>query len=101
MLWRETGYLCQEKESLDRLRKPCRTFTKRKVFCNLKGVKRSEFYQAGAQGIRPELCVQVKEIDYKGEGHFEHGGKIYRVIRTYPAAGECIELVCAALVVGS
>ena len=62
-------------------------------------MKRNEFYQAQAQGYRPELCVEIKELDYDGEGHFEYGGKMYRIIRTYPVKNECLELICQALVV--
>lgn len=96
--WRDIGYLCQETEQLDELGKPYKTFTHRKVFCNVKGVKRSEFYQAQAQGYRPELCAEIKESEYSREGHFEHGGIMYRVIRTYPVKNEALELVCQALV---
>ena len=43
MLWREIGYLCTEIEQLDSLGKPYKTFEKKEVFCNEKGVKRNEF----------------------------------------------------------
>lgn len=98
MLWREIGYLCEETEHIDSLGKPYKVFTKREVFCNEKGVKRSEFYQAQAQGYRPELCVEIKAFDYSREGHFEYNGVMYRVIRTYPVKNECLELICQALV---
>lgn len=98
MLWREIGYLCRETEKIDTLGKPYKTFEKREVFCNEKGVKRSEFYQAQVQGYRPELCVEIRESDYNREGHFEYQGTMFRVIRTYPVKNECIELTCQALV---
>lgn len=98
MLWREIGYLCTEKEELDSLRKPYKKMQKREVFCNEKGIKRSEFYQAQAQGIRPELCVEIRQADYKNEGHFEFNGDMYRIIRTYPVKNECLELICQSLV---
>lgn len=98
MLWREIGYLCKETEKLDTLGKPYKIFEKREVFCNEKGVKRNEFYQAQAQGYRPELCVEIREADYEREGHFEYNGTMYRVIRTYPVKNECLELICQALV---
>ena len=98
MLWREIGYLCEESEQLGSLGKPYKTFIKREVFCNEKGVKRNEFYQAQAQGYRPELCVEIKAIDYNRENHFEYNGVMYRVIRTYPVKNECLELICQALV---
>ena len=98
MLWREIGYLCKEVPTLDSLGKPHNTFTKKEVFCDEKGVKRSEFYQAQAQGYRPELCIVIRGEDYEREGHFEYKGTMYRVIRTYPVKNECIELICQALV---
>ena len=97
MYWREIGYLCEETEQLDTFRKPYKTFAKREVFCNEKGVKRNEFYQAQAQGYRPELCVEIKEADFNRESHFEYNGTMYRIIRTYPVKSECLELICQAL----
>lgn len=99
MYWREIGSLCTETEKIDSLGKPYKELDRREVFCNEKGVKRNEFYQAQAQGYRPELCVEIRELDYSGEGHFEYHGKMYRVIRTYPVKNECLELICQALVI--
>lgn len=98
MYWRDVGYLCKENEKTDSLGKPYKEFEKREVFCNEKGVKRNEFYQAQAQGYRPELCIEIKALDYDKEGHFEYNGTMYRVIRTYPVKNECLELICQALV---
>jgi len=98
MYWRDVGYLCKGNEKTDSLGKPYKEFEKREVFCNEKGVKRNEFYQAQAQGYRPELCIEIKALDYDKEGHFEYDGTMYRVIRTYPVKNECLELICQALV---
>lgn len=98
MLWRNVGFLCRETEATDALGKPYKTFVKTMVFCNEKGVKRSEFYQAQAQGYKPEICIELKACDYNREGHFEYGGIMYRIIRTYPVKNENIELTCQALV---
>lgn len=99
MIWRDVGYLCKKVETLDKLRKPQKSFKKRLVYCNEKGVKRSEFYQAQAQGYKPELCVELKAIEYHQEEYFEFDEKMYRVLRTYPVKNECVELTCVALVV--
>ena len=99
MLWREIGNLCVESEALDELRRPYKTFVKREVFCNEKGVKRNEFYQAHAQGYKPELCVEIPACDYDNESHFEYNGTIYRILRTYPTKREKLEMICTALVV--
>lgn len=98
MYWRELGYLCREIEKTDSLGKPYKEFVKQEVFCNEKGVKRNEFYQAQAQGYRPELCIEIKALDYNKEGHFEYDSTMYRIIRTYPVKNECLELICQALV---
>lgn len=99
MIWRDIGFLCTVTETLDALRKPQKTFTKREVFFNEKGVKRNEFYQAQAQGIRPELCIEVKACEYNREEYFEFDGTMYRIMRTYPVKGENLEIICTALVV--
>lgn len=99
MYWSDIGYLCREEEKLDELRHPYRNYyDKKEVYCNSKGVKRNEFYQAQAQGYRPELCVEVNSEDFGGESHFIFQNIIYRIIRTYPVKGEKLELICQALV---
>lgn len=98
MLWRDIAYLCKEVEKLDGLRKPYKVYEKHEVFVNEKGVKRNEFYQASAQGYRPELCVEIRAADYKRETHIEYDGIMYRIIRTYPVKNECLELICQSLI---
>ena len=98
MLWNGSGYLCRETETLDALGKPHKTYERRFVYCNEKGVKRNEFYQAQAQGYRPELCVEIRKAEYRRESHFEYGGVLYRIIKTYPVRAEALELVCQSLV---
>lgn len=98
MLWRDIGYLCQEVEKLDSLRKPYKVYEKHEVFLNVKGVKRNEFYQASAQGYRPELCVEIRDVDFVKETHLEYDGTMYRILRTYPTKNECLELICISLV---
>jgi hypothetical protein len=97
-MFKDVGYLCTEVEALDKFNKPYKTYERTLVFCLSKGVKRNEFYQAQAQGYRPELCVEVKEIDYEKQTHFEFEGTMYRIIRTYPVDNECIELIGQSLV---
>ena len=98
MLFRDIGYLCKEVEKLDSLRKPYKVYEKQEVFLDVKGVKRNEFYQASAQGYRPELCVEIRDADFNRETHLEYDGIMYRILRTYPAKNECLELICISLV---
>lgn len=98
MYWRDIGYLCNETEKIDELGKPYKEYERREVFCNEKGVKRNEFYQAQQQGYRPELCIEIKALDYNRESHFEYNGTMYRIIRTYPVKNECLEVIAQSLV---
>ena len=54
MLWRDIGYLCKAVKKLDAMRRPTKTeYEKREIFCNEKGIKRNEFYQAQTAGYKP------------------------------------------------
>ena len=98
MLWRDIGYLLKDEEKLDDLRKPYKVTTEIEVFCNKKSVRQSEFYQAQAQGYKPELMFVVRSSEYNGEAYFKHEGITYRILRTYDKNGEKTELICSALV---
>lgn len=99
MFWRDVGCLCKAVTRLDAMRRPTKAgFDRREVFCNNKGVKRSEFYQAATAGIKPELCIEIKAAEYQKEEYFEFDGVMYRIVRTYPVKNENLELILTALV---
>ncbi len=74
------------------------TPTEREVFADKQSIRQSEFYQAAATGLRPELMFVVRSIDYNGEPKLKYNGKEYTIIRTYDKDGELIELICQGLV---
>ena len=99
MYWRDIGYLCEPVKRLDAMRRPTKAgYDRREVFCNEKGVKRNEFYQAATAGVKPELCIEIKAAEYQKEDYFEFDGIMYRVIRTYPTKNENLELILTTLV---
>lgn len=58
--------------------------SRRDVFCGLRSVGHTEFYEAHATEYHPELkFVLADYLDYDGETLVKHGSKLYRVIRTY------------------
>lgn len=64
----------------------------REVFAECLSIGQSEFYQAAATGLRPELCFKLSDYyDYDGEQIVEHDGNRYRVLRTY-RSGQELEL---------
>lgn len=66
--------------------------TRREVFCRLRSVGHTEFYEAYATDYRPELKFTLADyLDYEGESLVKHDGTLYRVIRTYRTGHE-IEL---------
>lgn len=74
--------------------------SERNVFASLKSVSQSEFYQAHAVGLKPEVkFVLADYLDYKGEmvlrfqDFNEDEAQEYSVIRTYRNGTE-LELVC-------
>jgi SPP1 family predicted phage head-tail adaptor len=70
----------------------------REVFADKQSIRQSEFYQAAATGLRPELMFVVRSIDYNDEPRLKYNGKEYTIIRTYDKDGELTELVCQGVV---
>ena len=74
------------------------TYNEREVYADKQSIRQSEFYQAAATGLRPELMFVVRSIDYNQEPKLKHGDKTYTIIRTYDKDGELTELVCQGVV---
>lgn len=67
--------------------------TRREVYCRLASIGQTEFYQAQATDLRPELKFVLSDhLDYAGEYLCIYNGDWYRVIRTY-RAGWSLEIV--------
>ena len=72
--------------------------TSNTVFADEKEVMQSEFYQAMAQGLKPERVFVIRLADYNDERIVEHENTRYEVIRTYELDGELIEIVAGNIV---
>jgi SPP1 family predicted phage head-tail adaptor len=72
----------------------------RQVFANKKSIGQSEFYQAAATGLKPEIKFEVRTIEYEGERILEFNNSNYTILRTYDKNGEITELICSGLVNG-
>jgi hypothetical protein len=69
------------------------TEIKREVFCKLASIGQTEFYQAQATDLRPELkFVLADYLAYEDEYLCIYNGEWYRVIRTY-RKGQELEIV--------
>lgn len=79
---------------------PIEVLAERQTFAEKKSVRQSEFYQATATGLQPELTFVVWQREYKGEPQLEYEGKTYTIIRTFAPNDKEMELVCSGLVNG-
>lgn len=68
------------------------TTSSRDVFCQVNSVSRSEFFEAGRNGLNPEFKFTMFAGDYNGEKVVEYKGETYAVYRTYYARTDTIEL---------
>lgn len=72
---------------------PVTTETSREVFGRLGNIGQSEFYQAHAVGLKPELkFILADYLDYEDETLVEYQGRRLRVLRTF-RTGQELELV--------
>lgn len=63
-------------------------------FAKVKSIGFSEFYQAQAQGFKPEIkFVLADYLDYNGQEEVVYYNFRYKVLRTYRTGNE-IEIVC-------
>lgn len=70
------------------------TETRRDVYADVRSISRTEWFDAGRNGLNPSLAFHMFEPDYHGEDIVEYNGKRYGVYRTYRALNETIELYC-------
>lgn len=68
--------------------------TESMIFAKKKSVRQSEFYQAAANGLKPELVFEIHAFEYNEEKKVKYNDKYYTVIRTYQINDDDLELVC-------
>ena len=66
----------------------------RDVFCRVDSITRAEFYDAGRNGLNPEIKFTIFGPDYEEEHLIEYKGKRYAVVRTYHRRNDDLELYC-------
>lgn len=92
--------LMKETNTINEYGDTVQTFTERTVFAEVKSIGQSEFYQAEAVGLKPEIKFVIADFaDYQNEKQLKYtpfGGteEIYTVLRTYRNKIN-LEIVCA------
>ena len=101
MYWKNIGFLLKEVNTVDALHRPKITYQDKKVYCNIKSIGQSEFYQAQVTGLKPEIKAEIKCISWEDSyTHFRFNNKIYKILRTYKKE-DVIELTLTSLVVSN
>lgn len=91
--------LLKEANTVNEYGDTVQTFTERQVFADVKSIGQSEFYQAEAVGLKPEIKFLIADfVDYQGEKllkYTPYGGteETYTVLRTYRNKIN-LEIVC-------
>lgn len=92
--------LIKETSTVDEYGDKVVTTSERTIFAELKSIGQTEFYQANANGFKPELKFVIADyLDYQGEKKLKHQefnsdkGETYEVIRTY-RNGTLLEITC-------
>lgn len=78
----------------------------RTVLCSLSSIGMKEFYEAAAQGLKPEIRFKINRFEYQGENFVEFENRRYRIIRPYVnydtpkdiSEFESMELICEGVV---
>lgn len=81
----------------DDIGNPVEVETERMVYANPFEVSSSEFYEASAQGLKPEKEFEIYSFEYQGETKLRHGEQKYHVIRT-STRGEKTRIVCEKVI---
>lgn len=97
MHWKDVGYLMKETETLDALHRPRVSYEEIMVYCNIKSIGQSEFYQASSVGYKPELKIECKLVDLTNVTHFKFNDRVYKILRTYRKE-DITEITLTALV---
>lgn len=64
------------------------------IYCGVKSIGRTEFYNAAVTGLRPEIIFVVHAYEYDSQKLVRFDGVGYRVMRTYQTGTEELELTC-------
>lgn len=97
-MWQNDLILISKNYDFDDIGNQISIKNKTEVFCKVKSISRSEFYNASTTGLKPSLVFTVHLFEYNNEEEVEFEGIRYNVIRTYMVNSEEIELTCEKVI---
>ena len=94
-MYNEVIYLLETKNVTNEVGDQIETFIKSMRFAKLKSIGQSEFYQAQAQGLKPEIkFVLADYLDYDNQEEIIYNNFRYKVLRTFRTEKNELEIVC-------
>ena len=93
-MYNEVIYLLTTERTINNVGDQIETPKKSMRFAKIKSIGQSEFYQAQAQGLKPEIkFVLADYLDYDNQEEVIYNNFRYKVLRTFRTGNE-IEVVC-------
>lgn len=62
------------------------------ILCSKKSVSQNEYYSAAQAGLKPEIKLVIHPYEYNGQKKFRFEGTPYKLIRTFEADPENLEI---------
>ncbi len=93
-MYNDLIYLLSTESTVNEVGDQIKTMHKTMRLAQVKSIGQSEFYQAQAQGLKPEMkFVLADYLDYENQDEVIYNNFRYKVLRTYRSGNE-IEIVC-------
>lgn len=98
MLFKDIIYLVTTTYAMNSYGDSTETLVEKKVFADKKAIRYGEFYQANAQGIKPEITFIVRASEYTNQVKIKYNNKYYNVIRVYNDGVDFVELTVEGII---
>ena len=98
MYFKDVAYAMIESQTLDNKFRPVVHYEDRPIYCNVKSIGQSEFYQSATAGFKPEIKLEAKLLDLTNVTHIKYNNKIYKILRTYQLEDK-IELTLTSIII--
>lgn len=95
MYWRDVAYIITINNIVNDGGDTIQTETKKEILVNELAYRTKAFNQALSNGLKPNISLEVKKVDYNYEKRIEYNGIKYTVVDTAPSKNENIEIICS------
>ena len=95
MMYNEVIYLLATQSDVNEVGDQIEKQEKAMRFAKIKSIGKNEFYQAQAQGLKPEIKFILPDyLDYNNQEELIYNNFRYKVLRTFRTDKNELEIVC-------